>query len=435
MTSLSSSRALPIAPTVFASPPSTFSKSRLLATFSTNADILNLAQSDPSFHVRNVIADGLSMAAPMQVWTKLVKEDTSPTVRATALAAFVTAFAGSEEAVKIVQERAKEDKDYQVRAAAITAAASLDASVANAIFEAAIKDANPQITFAVFGAFASSPSANSWILPAIQLHATTSPHLFVRSSAIDAAAVLDPPATPEFLFGLYEACLTNAPDSRAFKDVRQQIVDLLVTKQGDEAVKALEKALKDPFAQVRNPALAALRGLNIPNLPQDLPEVDALEFSPYRNGATTEFIQRSTPNPRARVVTNKGVMTLELFAKDAPIHVASFLGLAKSGKYDGLTWHRVVDNFVIQGGDPDGGGYGDSGYSLRNEINIRSFDRGAIGMPRSSAFNSGGSQLFINHVPTPGLDGLYTVFGKVVQGLDVIDKIEIGDLIVSVTVL
>ena len=92
--------------------------------------------------------------------------------------------------------------------------------------------------------------------------------------------------------------------------------------------------------------------------------------------------------------------------------------------------HRVVSDFVIQGGDPRGDGWGGPGYALRDEINTVRFDRGAVGMPKSGR-DTGGCQIFVTHVPTPHLDGNYTVFGKVISGMDVVDRIEVGDAILS----
>jgi len=121
---------------------------------------------------------------------------------------------------------------------------------------------------------------------------------------------------------------------------------------------------------------------------------------------------------------------LELFPKEAPIHVANMVGFTQGGHYDGLPIHRVVSNFVVQGGDPDKTGWGSAGYSLRAEINRSLFERGTLGMPRSTGFDTGGVQFFINHIPTPNLDGQYTVFGKVKEGMEVVDQFEVGDLIV-----
>jgi cyclophilin family peptidyl-prolyl cis-trans isomerase len=95
----------------------------------------------------------------------------------------------------------------------------------------------------------------------------------------------------------------------------------------------------------------------------------------------------------------------------------------------------VVSNFVIQGGDPEGSGWGGAGYALRAEINPNRFLRGALGMPRSAGFDTGGSQLFFSLLPTPHLDGQYTVYGQVVEGAEVLDRLERGDRIVKARIV
>ena len=127
--------------------------------------------------------------------------------------------------------------------------------------------------------------------------------------------------------------------------------------------------------------------------------------------------------------TNKGAFKVKTYPEAAPLHVANLVGQVTAGLYNGLPWHRVVSNFVVQGGDPDGSGYGDAGYSMRIEVNRIPFERGVLGMPRSSGFDTGGVQLFFDLVPTPHLDGLYTVFGAVVHGVETLDQLERGDTI------
>ncbi|MDD5629298.1 MAG: peptidylprolyl isomerase, partial [Elusimicrobia bacterium] len=109
---------------------------------------------------------------------------------------------------------------------------------------------------------------------------------------------------------------------------------------------------------------------------------------------------------------------------------AAFLHGVRSGLYDGSVWHRVVSNFVVQGGDPRGSGWGDAGFSLRDEISRLRFERGTVGMPKAGK-DTGGCQLFITHLPAPHLDGRYTVFGRVTRGLDAVDRIEPGDRILK----
>ena len=118
---------------------------------------------------------------------------------------------------------------------------------------------------------------------------------------------------------------------------------------------------------------------------------------------------------------------------DAPVTVRNFMNLAKSGYYRGTGFHRVVPNFVAQDGDPRGDGNGGPGYAIRDEMNPRRYERGALGMALSGP-DTGGSQYFITHSPQPHLDGHYTVFGRVLSGYGALDAIVQGDRILSVTV-
>ncbi len=133
----------------------------------------------------------------------------------------------------------------------------------------------------------------------------------------------------------------------------------------------------------------------------------------------------------ATIYTVRGPIRLELFGTDAPITVWNFLSLARSGYYRNTRFHRVVPNFVAQDGDPRDDGNGGPGYAIRDEMNRRRYERGAVGMALSGP-DTGGSQYFITHSPQPHLDGHYTVFGRVVRGFDVLDKIVQGDQITKV---
>jgi peptidyl-prolyl cis-trans isomerase B (cyclophilin B) len=131
------------------------------------------------------------------------------------------------------------------------------------------------------------------------------------------------------------------------------------------------------------------------------------------------------PNKKymATIDTDAGTMVAELYPKIAPKTVNSFVFLAKEGFYDGLIFHRVIPGFMIQGGDPTGTGMGGPGYSVPAEFNETKHDRGILSMARSSDPNSAGSQFFVMHARSPHLDGSYTAFGKVTEGLETIDKI------------
>lgn len=131
-------------------------------------------------------------------------------------------------------------------------------------------------------------------------------------------------------------------------------------------------------------------------------------------------------------------MTIEFFEKDAPQTVANFVKLAKSGYYDGVKFHRVIPNFMIQGGDPTGTGSGGPGYTIPDELtgDNQYHDRGVLSMANTGRPNSGGSQFFIchNRQGTAHLDRKHTVFGKVTDGIDLVDQIKQGDKIQSVTI-
>lgn len=133
--------------------------------------------------------------------------------------------------------------------------------------------------------------------------------------------------------------------------------------------------------------------------------------------------------------TRKGDIDITIFADDVPVTAANFLNLAKRGFYDQVTFHRVIPNFMIQGGDPDGSGMGGPGYKFECECkpHLKHNKPGILSMANAGP-NTNGSQFFITHGPTPHLDGKHTVFGEVTKGQDVVDDIRQGDEIISITV-
>jgi peptidyl-prolyl cis-trans isomerase B (cyclophilin B) len=129
-----------------------------------------------------------------------------------------------------------------------------------------------------------------------------------------------------------------------------------------------------------------------------------------------------------------GEIRMEFYPEDAPKTVENFVTLAKKGFYNGLTFHRVVPDFVAQGGCPQGTGTGGPGYTLKAEFNKQKHLRGTVAMARSQHPDSAGSQYYICYGPTPHLDGQYTVFGRVVAGMEHVDRIKQGDRMTSVTI-
>lgn len=137
---------------------------------------------------------------------------------------------------------------------------------------------------------------------------------------------------------------------------------------------------------------------------------------------------------KAIIETEKGKIVIELFDKEAPKTVENFVKLINKGFYDGLNFHRVIDNFMVQGGCPTGTGTGGPGYSIKCEINPKKHRTGTLSMAHAGK-NTGGSQFFITHAPQPHLDGVHTVFGQVKEGMDVVNKIKQGDVMTKVTIV
>lgn len=143
--------------------------------------------------------------------------------------------------------------------------------------------------------------------------------------------------------------------------------------------------------------------------------------------------EKYQPNPYAVITTNKGEIEMELFYDVAPLTVLNFIELTKSKFYEGLSFHRVVPNFVVQGGDPRGDGWGGPPYMIRDEYSSEPYLRGTVGVATSGK-DTGGSQFFITLSPQPHLEARYTVFGRVTAGMEVVDKIVRGDIIEKIVI-
>jgi len=144
------------------------------------------------------------------------------------------------------------------------------------------------------------------------------------------------------------------------------------------------------------------------------------------------FMIGSSTMPRA-FDTPRGTIEIQLAVLDAPLTVDNFITLARQGYFNGLLVHRVVPNFVVQDGDPRGDGSGDPGYTLRDELHDGHYARGTVGMALSGP-DTGGSQWFITHSPQPHLDARYTIFGRVMAGMDVVDALQVGDTVIRVRI-
>ena len=135
----------------------------------------------------------------------------------------------------------------------------------------------------------------------------------------------------------------------------------------------------------------------------------------------------------AEIKTHEGTMKLELYFKEAPNTVANFLHLVDSGFYKGLPFHRIIEGFMAQGGDPNGDGTGGPTWKIDNETNNLKHEAGSLSMANAGP-NTAGSQFFICHMPQPHLDGRHTIFGKLVSGFDVLTRLERGDPMLDITI-
>jgi cyclophilin family peptidyl-prolyl cis-trans isomerase/HEAT repeat protein len=207
-------------------------------------------------------------------------------------------------------------------------------------------------------------------------------------------------------------------------DAKLAALSSLSKYKSARAIEAIKSAFSDRDHLVRRHAVDLLKRMGAGDFSDRAGVVQTGHGKAFYQRVAARLDKKVT----ATIHTAKGRVKIELFPQDAPITVDSFITLARKGFFNGLTFHRVVPNFVIQGGDPRGDGEGGPGYQIRCEVNARPYVRGAVGMALSGK-DTGGSQFFITHSPQPHLDGGYTVFGQVVGGMEVVDRIARGDVI------
>jgi cyclophilin family peptidyl-prolyl cis-trans isomerase len=215
----------------------------------------------------------------------------------------------------------------------------------------------------------------------------------------------------------------------AWAETRQAVLKALVAIEREKAYDLVRAALEDPVGIVREEAWRLLRRSN-PTEPK--PRTPPLEPEPISEEVVVHL--RDGTRPVVRVSTLRGSFSIECRPDAAPRKVSDFLRRARSGAYAGLPFHRVVSNFVVQGGDPRGDGWGSGGPFLPEEASSLPFAAGTVGNPTAGK-DTGGCQIFVCLLPAPHLDGRYTVFGRVFDGMSTVGRIEIGDRILRTEVL
>jgi cyclophilin family peptidyl-prolyl cis-trans isomerase/HEAT repeat protein len=214
-------------------------------------------------------------------------------------------------------------------------------------------------------------------------------------------------------------------------DATLAILDAIGKQKNAKTSKSLQSALDSKDILVRRKAVDVLKTLGI----DASDKIGTVTNSVFKQTDYLRAISRKNSTVKAVFTTEKGVFTINLMPEDAPLTVENFIKLARSNYFNGLTVHRVVPNFVMQDGDPRGDGNGGPGYSIRCEVNMLEYERGAVGMALSGK-DTGGSQWFVTHSPQPHLDGGYTVFGKVNEtDMKIVDTISRGDKILTVKII
>jgi HEAT repeat protein/cyclophilin family peptidyl-prolyl cis-trans isomerase len=387
------------------------------------APLLKLVQTTKTeSHLRLEAVSALGSIAGDGVYDTLldVLADPTPAIRAAAIqslarmdpAGFVTVLSGLDP-----------DPNWSVRAALATALGGLSADAGLPRLRSMLADPEPKVLPAVLDSIAKLKPADGGAIAIGQLK---SGDPVVRAAAARAVAELKPADGPLALTDAYQRSLGDTTY------VARAAVLVALKAYGQEAaLPLLSDALHDKDWAVRVRAATLLDEFD--------PASDARSrIRPAPSSRTAESYQTvslTVPpvSTHVFVETDRGTIQIELAVLDAPITVDTFVGLARAGFFDGIPVHRVVPDFVIQAGDPRGDGEGGPGFTIRDEINQRPYLRGTVGMALDWA-DTGGSQFFITHSPQPQLDGRYTVFGRVVAGMDVVDRIEQWDVIRRVRV-
>ena len=255
--------------------------------------------------------------------------------------------------------------------------------------------------------------------------ALSDPDPGVRAGAVEALTLLSETGV---LAPVSEALARSHSDSSP--DVAIAAIAAAEKFRADPASRAIvEAAYRHPQTLVQSLARRSL----VRTFRADASSLPRPEYKTGRAAADYVALLVEAKKPQtARFETSRGSFTVRLAGEAAPLTAMNFVTLAKRNYFDGVAIHRVVPNFVVQDGDPTGTGNGGPGYEIRDEINPLEYREGTVGMALSGP-DTGGSQWFVTHAPQPHLDGIYTVFGQVISGQDVVERLEQGDRIARVT--
>jgi cyclophilin family peptidyl-prolyl cis-trans isomerase/HEAT repeat protein len=308
------------------------------------------------------------------------------------------------------------DRDWTVRTAQADALAMLPGAQGEARLVAMLQDRDQRVIPAVLRALVAAKAPNAERILMDQLKADD---FVVRAAAANGLASLKARSAIPALVEAYQAA---AGDSTYV--ARGAMVTAVNAIDPAAARALLQNALQDKDWAVRVRADMLFREQGITD------NATVIRPAPVRpmDEATRQTLLAPQFSPHAFIQLDRGTIELELAITDAPLTVANFMELARKGFFNGVAIHRVVPDFVIQDGDPRGDGEGGPGYTIRDELNQLPYLRGTVGMALDWK-DTGGSQFFITHSPQPHLDARYTTFGRVVNGMELVDRVQPGDVI------
>ena len=314
------------------------------------------------------------------------------------------------------------DEHWSVRASLAATLGELPKDKAEAPLTGLLRDTDQRVIPAVIDALVKVKAGNAAKESIARLGADDP---LVRAAAARGLGALKPAGAMAALTTAYE---TSKRDG--LYAARTAALDAMAAVDPAAARSVVTAALADKDWAVRVHAADILKRLDAGA------DVSSMRPAPAQTNpdlAAVDTLVSPKYSPVAYIDTSKGTIQFELAVLDAPRTSANFVSLVKRGYFNGVSLHRVVPDFVIQDGDPRGDGEGGPGYTIRDEINQRPYLRGTVGMALDWA-DTGGSQFFITHSPQPHLDARYTVFGQVVSGMDVVDKLSQWDTIQRIRV-
>lgn len=401
---------------------------RSLATYGARAReavVATTRDTDANTRIAAAQVLGTVLDSTMVGWRPLWGADTSLMYRASLLSSAIHAGAALPQLVSW-----QGHPDWHYRAAALNAVTgSPNTTLTSQMATEMIADKDPRVRAAAYSAIAGADTLISLATHTLLMRGLSDSDYMVRATVLGALARRANAADASIVVDSYERSARDPSNDARIAAIGYVAAawkrdSAAFAPQLRERVSRLRPS-SDPLVRAEAAHIAVFRGWeSTSGTPRPM--------SWYQSIVRTYVLPALAGNrQRATIRTSRGDIVLDLFGADAPITVNNFLTLARSGYYRGTRFHRVVPNFVAQDGDPRDDGNGGPGYAIRDEMNPRRYDRGALGMALSGP-DTGGSQYFITHSPQPHLDGHYTVFGRVVRGFAALDSIVQGDPILAV---